>query len=259
MKRILLVGAIAATPLFAMSAVAADMPTKGPAYKAAPEPMFNWTGFYVGLDAGGAWARQDVSDDPCAGACGTLPASSQLKGGGFIGGIYGGYNFMFAPNWLAGVEADWSWTRLHGATSTPQFLTAGGTNPLPEMNGWSRTLNWLASLRGRLGITPSATSLLYVTGGAAWGGARYAAQDIFSTGCPNCAVTSFSQTKPGYAIGGGGEWLWANNWIVRAEYLYYRLNGTSSTAALPGSALAVTFNWGELAIHEVRVGVAVKY
>jgi outer membrane immunogenic protein len=161
--------------------------------------------------------------------------------------------------WLVGIEGDWSWTHLNGATTAPQ--TNSGGVQAGQFNSWSRDVNWLASVRGRLGIVPSPTTLLYVTGGAAWGGTNYSAQDIFLLGCPNCGVTSFSQTRSGYVIGAGGEWApWSNNWLLRAEYLYYQLNGTTSSANFIGSpALAATFGWGTLSINEVRAGVAYKF
>jgi opacity protein-like surface antigen len=106
--------------------------------------------------------------------------------------------------------------------------------------------------------------LLYATGGAAWARVDYTAIDPFSGGCAaggNCALASFSQTKSGYVVGGGGEWApWANNWIFRVEYLYYHFNSTNSTDGLVGFPnLLVTFNWGDLSIQEVRGSVAYKF
>ena len=259
MKKLLVAGIVAAT-FCSAPALAADMPAKAPVYSApVAAPVFNWTGFYVGLDAGGASATQDVSDVACA-TCNTDPASGTLKGSSFIGGVYAGYNWQFAPTWVAGIEADWSWTRLNATTTAPQ-TTGGSVDPLPQINSWSRNVKWLASLRGRIGITPTPTALLYVTGGAAWNGTDYSAQDIFSSGCNNCALTSFSKTKSGYVIGGGGEWApWANNWLLRAEYLYYHFSGETSTVGLVGfPTLPVTFSWGDLSIQEVRVGAAYKF
>ena len=46
MKKILL-ASVAAAAFCGAPAFAADMPIKAPVYKAAPAPIFNWTGFYV--------------------------------------------------------------------------------------------------------------------------------------------------------------------------------------------------------------------
>jgi len=247
--------------LIATRASAADL--ESPVYKpppVAPVPTYSWTGFYVGLDGGGAWAaNQSVSDVACS-TCNTFPASGSLKGSGIIGGIYAGYNFIVAPTWLVGIEGDWSWTRLNDTTTAPQ-VNGGGVLAPPQINSWSRDVKWLASLRGRVGVTPTPTTLLYVTGGAAWSRTDYSAQDIFVGGCPNCALTAFGQTNSGYVVGGGGEWApWSNKWILRAEYVYYHFNGSSSTVGIiNGPTLPIAFSWGDLSVHEVRGGVAYKF
>jgi|HubBroStandDraft_5_1064220.scaffolds.fasta_scaffold148438_1 outer membrane immunogenic protein len=251
-------GIVAMTALLLGTPVlAADLAVKAPSPSAAP--VFSWTGFYVGLDGGGAWARQNVSDVACA-VCNTFPASGALKGSGFIGGFYGGYNFSIAPAWIIGVEGDWSWAQLNNTATAPQ-VNAGGVLALPQINSWSRDTKWLASVRGRLGVTPSPTTLLYVTGGPAWSRTDYSAQDIFVNGCPNCALTAVNQTNAGYVVGAGGEWApWSNNWILRAEYLYYHFNGANSTVGIVGTpALPVTFNWSDLSIHELRGGLSYKF
>src|SRR5271165_197522 len=95
MKRFLL-GA-AAFVAFAAPAFAADLPahtyTKAPAYT-APEVVYNWTGFYVGGHIGGAFAGDN---------------SLQSSDARFLGGVQGGFDYQFAPNWVMGIEAQYSW------------------------------------------------------------------------------------------------------------------------------------------------------
>src|SRR5437667_27733 len=90
MKRFLL-GA-AAFLAFAAPALAADMPartyTKAPAYT-APQVVYNWTGFYIGGHVGGAFAGNN-----------SLEGSNAR----FMGGVQGGFEYMFAPNWSAKAE-----------------------------------------------------------------------------------------------------------------------------------------------------------
>ncbi len=253
----LLWGMVILAALVGAPAFGADMAVKAP--MSAPAPAFSWTGFYIGGDVGGVWAHQSVSDDPCA-TCNTFPASGTLNGSGVAGGIYAGYNFMIAPTWLLGIEADWTGTHLSASTTAPQ-VNGGGVHA-GQINAWQRDLKWLATVRGRLGFTPTPGTLLYVTGGGAWGEASYSAQDIFSGGCGNCGLTAFNQTRTGYVIGAGGEWApWLNNWLLRVDYLYYRLNGTSSSVSFQGTptAFCCTFNWGALSISEVRGGIAYKF
>ena len=207
MRKFILVGVSLGALM--MPALAADM---APYYKVPPVAQgFNWTGFYIGGDVGGAWSSIDAN------GFGTNNAS------GVIGGVYGGYNWQIAPQWLIGIEGDSSWTDLSASIGLGN-------------------VNWLGSVRGRIGYTPTATMLFYFTGGAAW-----------ST-IDNSGVTAFSgatdQTKSGWVIGGGVEWApWANNWLVRAEYLNYNFTG-----------LAVgPFGGSDLTINEVRAGVAYKF
>src|SRR6266849_1215716 len=84
---------LAAVMLASASAVsqAADAP-RGPAYRPPPPPIpyYIWTGFYVGVHAGGGWADLGVGD----------------TGSGFIGGGQVGYNYQINPQWVLGVEAE---------------------------------------------------------------------------------------------------------------------------------------------------------
>src|SRR3981081_3744759 len=129
MKRILL-GA-AAMIAFAAPALAADMPartyTKAPAYT-APEVVYNWTGFYIGGHLGGAFAGNN---------------SLEGSGGRFLGGVQGGFDYQFAPNWVVGAEAQYSW------------LANNNNNGVVFPGGVAVTTkdNQLGSVTGRLGYT----------------------------------------------------------------------------------------------------------
>jgi outer membrane immunogenic protein len=185
-----------------MPAMAADMT---PYYRTPLQAQpFYWTGVYIGANVGGAWPNIQLNG---------FGAGSQSR---VMGGLYAGYNWQLAPQWLIGAEVDSSWTDL------------------------SR-VNWLGSVRGRIGYTPFSTLLLYFTGGAA-------SIEVDTTGS---ALGNANQTKTGWVIGGGLEWApWANNWLVRAEYLNYSFSGV-----LVGSSLGT----GDLTISEIRAGVAYKF
>jgi outer membrane immunogenic protein len=187
-------------------AMAADM---APLDKGPIAPPFNWTGFYLGADLGGAWSTIQ------AGSVGTNDAS------GVIGGVYVGYNWQFVPGWLIGIEGDASWADL--------TVPAG-----------SGDVNWVGSLRGRIGWTPWATTMIYFTGGAAWS----------TVTIPGLDTLPATQTKSGWVVGGGVEWaLWTSNWLARAEYLNYRFTCVALGAGLTGN----------LTINEIRAGVAYKF
>jgi outer membrane immunogenic protein len=232
--------------------------TKAPAM--VMDPSYNWTGFYIGADVGGAWARQSAGTvSPVA--INQASTFGGMNSDGVVGGVYGGYNWAFAPAWVFGVEGDFS-----GIKSNASYFAANvQLNGLPATGGItaSRSLNWLATARGRLGYSFTPDTLFYVTGGAAWADINYSGTDAFGGGCPpNCGTFSSRDTRTGYAVGGGVDWSpWRNNWIIRAEYLYYRFGGGSHNAIFvtgPAS-IATTYSFSDLEIHTARVGISYKF
>src|SRR5439155_12437937 len=142
MKKILL-GA-AALAAMAAPAFAADMParpyTKAPAYT-APQVVYNWTGFYIGGHVGGAFAGNN-----------SLEGSNAR----FMGGVQGGFDYQFAPNWVVGAEAQYSWL----ANNNNGVVFPGGVVVTTKNNE-------LGSVTGRLGYTWG-PALLYGKGGYAF-------------------------------------------------------------------------------------------
>lgn len=86
--------------LLSGSALAADLPSRAKAPLAPFAPAFSWTGFYMGVQAGGSWG--DVSHSI------TLigPAfNSKSRPNGFVGGIHAGYNYQI-NQFVVGLEGD---------------------------------------------------------------------------------------------------------------------------------------------------------
>src|SRR5271169_1553567 len=112
MKKLLL-GTVALVALGAtVPALAADLAAR-PAYTKAPvyaAPIYNWTGFYIGGDIGGAF----TDNNGFGGA-----VLSNNNSGQFLGGVQGGADYQFAPNWVVGAEAQYSW--LAGSNSGVLF------------------------------------------------------------------------------------------------------------------------------------------
>jgi outer membrane immunogenic protein len=85
--------------------------------------------------------------------------------------------------------------------------------------------------------------LLYATGGLAYGGTRSSTSiaNLRSNGfqTPGFSSGAFSDTRVGYTVGGGAEWMLREHWSLKAEYLYYDL-GTVNYAlgALSNSLVA---------------------
>ena len=253
MKKVLL--AAASLAAFAGSALAADLPTrKEPAYVPPPPPL--WTGFYVGLNAGGTFGNNSAPNATTwninqSGGNASLVSAALLSGSGFnngnaafIGGGQMGYNWQFpygAMGFVYGVEADIQ--GIAGSGSNGSRWTAANANRgatpyslLSSQQGRS-TLQYLGTVRGRIGYLATPTLLLYGTGGLAYGGidtnvSNYQPWTDASGGGRNYLIGgngSFSNTQVGWTGGGGVEWMFLPNWSVKAEYLYYDLGRISGT------------------------------
>jgi outer membrane immunogenic protein len=259
MQRIF-VAAIALATFSVAPALAADMAVKAP--PVAPMPAWSWTGFYVGANVGGGWAHSNETSVGAPPAGGNLPFTIPLHGSGAVGGIQAGYNWQLNPSVLFGLEGDWDAAGIRSSNSFAPVLTAAGVPFVPTTTGTaSRNVDWLASIRGRLGYTFNQT-LLYVTGGAAFSRIGYAA-------CLNCNLNggpvsfpaTFSSTKSGAVVGAGIEQAIAGNWSVRAEYLYYQFSGASAVALPTPANPPFTENdsWSRTTVQTVRVGIDYKF
>lgn len=235
----------------AVPATAADLPARMPVKApvvAAPAP-FSWTGFYIGVHGGGAWLdhKQTVAvAGGTPGICGVAPGPADCtvnKFGGAFGGL-AGYNFQ-SGRVVYGIEVDGTWLSLKGSkVFTPVPLVV---DPLTIHS----KVSWLATVRGRLGITMSPT-LLYITGGAAFGGVKSGWFD--GALVPNAA--SIDKTKVGWVAGGGIEHAFANNWLVRVEGLYHDLGKDSVTVVTTGTTYNSTFRHR---VTTVRGAVALRW
>ena len=193
--------AVAALMTTALVANAADLPRgpyKAPAYVA---PAYaNWTGFYLGLNAGYGFGKSNWD----------APAVSPSPKG-FLGGLTAGYNFQ-TGTWVWGLEADADYSAMKGSADC-----TGGS---------CETKNpWLATVRGRLGYAGWNNWLPYLTGGAAIG-------NVKATGPAGNA----SKTEIGWTVGAGVEYAMWSNWSVKLEYLYVDLGKFDCGSACSGVA-----------------------
>jgi outer membrane immunogenic protein len=240
--------------MLGMPAMAADV---APAYKIlAPIPVFSWSGCYVGGDVGGAWGSQGVLNTS---PLGQAPANTTATGGSVIGGGHIGCNYQWTPFLVIGAEGDFSGASLN-ATGNAQSLFGGAVAPGGGIT-WLSRLDSIATVRGRVGFAWTPNTLVYLTGGGAWGRTSYSSTDVFFSGCPVCATTSFSNTSSGYVLGGGLEWApWSNNWIVRGEYLYYNLTGATGAGFAAGVPIAAANpTWSNMAVSSYRLGLSYKF
>ena len=227
MKKFLL-GTVALVAVGAtVPALAADLAarpyTKAPAY--AAQPIYNWTGFYIGGHLGGAFAGDN---------------SFNGNDGRFLGGVQGGADYQFAPNWVVGIEAQYSWL----SNSNNGVLFPGGV--LVTSNS-----DQLGSVTGRLGYTWG-PALLYAKGGFAW---KDGNNLNVSVGGVPVAFTTDGNHRDGYTVGAGLEYMFAPNWSAKAEYQYYNFGDTTFTTG-PGPIIGVRFRDDE---HTVKAGLNYRF
>jgi outer membrane immunogenic protein len=170
-----LVCAIAFAGLIGAPAFAADMAVKGPAAP-APAPVYNWTGWYVGVNAGASMgnANTDFNVSPVfINGVGPFTSghgfSDRSYPDGFIGGGQIGYNWQYSPLIVVGLEAD-----IQGALErdnpnlTHSFSDISGLVSTTVGTNYTTQIDWFGTVRGRLGyVWGNGEVLSYVTGGLA--------------------------------------------------------------------------------------------
>jgi outer membrane immunogenic protein len=241
-------------PIFiATSGSAADLPRKSVAPIIAP-PAFTWTGFYAGLNAGYTWGQSSVGTTAgptfgnaglgCGGiaACPTsaaLTANSSLnpRNSGFIGGLHIGYNMQSGAT-VAGIEADIMGIARDGKGSSVTLnsgpIAGFAGNSYTTTSTIAKSLDYLGTVRLRLGVLATPQLLLYATGGFAYGQANLTSTFDSTIVGPNVLVNPFggsfssSRMKYGYTIGGGAEYKFNQNFSARIEYLWYDLGKSSN-------------------------------
>jgi outer membrane immunogenic protein len=229
-----------------MQAAAADLPTYSTPL--APTFVWSWTGLYVGVNAG--WigstgpgvitnAGTDTGQSGLGSAvvAGIIPRSFNLNEDGFLGGAQIGYNWLFSSNWVLGVETDFDETV--GARNATAF-SFSGNRAFPALStNYSRQLDALGTVRGRVGFAVAPDQLWYVTGGLAYGADKIGSAFICAacnppTSTESNASTQTSSAALGWSVGAGLEWKFAPAWSLKAEYLFINLSNPTN---------AITYNY----------------
>jgi outer membrane immunogenic protein len=243
MKRMLLASAVALTA--GGQALAADLPPpmapppRAPAAYIPMAPAYNWSGFYIGGNLGGAFTSGSFN-----GPAGTSVSSSTNSS--FLGGGQVGVNYEFYNGVVIGAEAMFDWAP--NTKNTMNLTTAAGA-PIG-----SATVNnrWLTTATGKLGYAWDRV-LLYGKGGGAWVGSS-ASNATLASG----AAVGFSgpSTNSGWTAGLGVEWAFAGNWSARAEYDYVGLtNQTYTFATTPATSVSSS----NRSINIVTAGLNYKF
>lgn len=245
------------------SVLGADM--RGP-LKAPPvlPPVFTWSGFYVGVNGGGAFGSGQSLQitETILGApniLGTWPGvgdfgSLELTGG--FGGGQIGYNWQIG-HFVLGIETDLQGANIRdsaaatlGYVAVPNTVSAGATHKV----------DWFGSFRGRLGFAFDRT-LLYATGGVAYGNDRISLNFADTFGF--VATATNESVRVGYTVGAGIEWAFASSWSLKAEYQYIDLGTRSvgvaeTTITGAPTPLAISARIGT-DFHTGRLGINYRF
>ena len=227
--------------LSALPALAADLPVKAPA-PAMVATAYSWAGPYAGLNAGAAWGRSNQTSEPSPGLAdpAQIPVTlsilvPRLQGKrdfdtAFTGGGQIGYNWQ-VNQLVFGIEGDFNYVGLNN-----KFAFVAPTSPVTSVSvAQSTSVDWLATVRGRLGVAFN-NVLLYGTGGLAVGEVAFnsAIRVVTGGGAGDGFLNvSASDTRTGWVAGGGAEYG-LGRWSFRVEYLHVDLGSFSASAPFTG-------------------------
>jgi outer membrane immunogenic protein len=258
MKKFALVVAAIAT-LIEGPAFAGGMATKDPPLVSSPPPpaaLSSWNGFYIGGNVGWGWGDANTSGNLTHAQpqfpllVTTTTFAEHLKQNGPSGGVQAGYNWQRA-NAILGIETD---IQLAGQRSTGNHQSSGsaigGLFTTTQSITNHDSLDWFGTVRGRIGYAIWPSTMVYATGGFAYGGLRDKTSVSTTDNTAGVLVTQFngsaaaSTIKTGFAAGAGMEgWVPNSPLTWKVEYLYVNLGtanynltagGTTTTSVVGG-------------------------
>ena len=122
-----------------------------------------------------------------------------------------------------------------GKTDITDSVSAYSSTPAAYV--MTRSIDWEAGIRGRIGYTPNNTTLFY---GAFGPGYAKIDHDFYSTQSVNQFSSRGKNTKFGYQAGGGVEQKLGKNFSIGLEYLYHDYNDDNNRVRATSAAGVVT-------------------
>lgn len=226
---------------------------------AVPSIAHSWDGLYVGVNAGGILGASNsvttstypIYQNPDFRQTAYVAARSgstniDVAYGGFIGGGQIGYMWNPIDRIMTGVELDFSGIAGNGNNS--RINVAQFVNYTPESYWISNTnlnknLQYLGTVRGRLGYLITPDLLAYASGGFAYGGTSFSST-VTQIGVPDVMTgpstynfdppnwfrgySNKNNARIGWNVGGGIEWMFVRGLSAKLEYIYYDLGSTTN-------------------------------
>lgn len=251
---LLLLGALSAGD---GTARAADLPstTQVPVFEPPPPAEFSWTGFYLGVHAGGGLDHFAFPFAILVPGGGFVKGTSGITSVGPIGGLQVGFNYELPFfHIVAGIEIDNSASGITGQTTVNGTLGSGA--PATALFG-SKFENF-GTARLRLGYALG-RFLPYLTGGFTYG----TIETFYSVSTPGFfSAGASTATRSGVlphvgALGIGAEYAITQNFTVKVEYLYDFINARP-VVFNPVAGSSIQFNT-RTDYHIGRVGLNYKF
>jgi outer membrane immunogenic protein len=235
------IAGVALIALGTTAAGAADLAVKAPP---PPPPVFSWTGFYIGANIGGAWARNNWTDTLFLTNFNNDGNNGVFIGGGQIGGNYQIGSFVIGAEW----DFDWAANNNH----TNAVVIPAGAIVVTNND------RWITTVAARFGWAFDQW-LAYGKAGGGWVGNNNPTVTNTTTGvslstCGNF-TTNCSNNNSGWLLGAGLEYAVTNNWTVKLEYDFLGLG--SRTFVIPATAPLLagdTFTSNNRNVQMIKVG-----
>lgn len=238
MTRILIAAGLLVT-LAGGSATAADLQVKA---RPALAPVYNWSGCYAGLHAGGGWGYQDWNATSNTTAWGDFAPGEGFSQSvnGLVGGGQLGCNQQFGQ-WVVGIEGTLSGVSLKG-----DYLSVAGVGD----DFFATKISTIASVTARFGFARD-NWLIY--GKAGYAGARINVSVVDNV-APSVGSGDTTDWNSGWIAGAGIEYGLTTNIVLGVEYNYLRLGAHNSNLA----SLPVNYGW-DVTTHIDTVLARISY
>lgn len=188
-----------------------------------PERAPGWTGLYVGAHMGHAWSSDRRNAASLTDFTDNGEAHDEFTANAIAGGQIG-YNYELPNRAVFGIEGDFSWLDFQNSS---QSNATGGIyirdgQPAAQL---ASSLQWLATLRGRVGFSITDSLMIYGTGGAAFMGQQeQRTQFQITNQYDQLTIPAFTEvtakTRVGWTLGAGAEFQIGGGWSMKGEYLY---------------------------------------
>jgi len=244
-----LLGAFASAAI-AAPGLAADLPATTYTKSPMVAEVWDWTGFYIGLQGGFGWGTSQETFFNQPNTAGLFAGTQNYDfSGGIAGGVVG-FNWQSGA-WVFGVEADYNWSNLNGNS---REINAGLGDT------YFTNVKSLGDVKGRVGWTTNAWDttgnrmLVYVDGGVAFGQVEHHYDAGLNGGAANTFIATASRT--GWTAGVGLEYMFTRNFTGRLEFDWVDLG--RSTIQYDPTVITNRSEWRD-SFGVVKVGVNYKF